>query len=128
MRWPPGCAEETCPVARAVGVLDGKWTMLIIRDLLGGVRRFTELRRSLAGISPKTLTDRLRELEDKGLVIRTIYAEVPPRVEYRLTETGRQLQPVVDALAAWGTALTGVTPDRGRPREGRFKTKPRQMI
>ena len=109
------CAEETCPVARAVEVLDGKWTMLIIRDLLGGVRRFTELRTSLAGISPKTLTDRLRELEDKGLVIRTIYAEIPPRVEYRLTETGRQLQPVVDALAAWGTALTGVTADPGHP-------------
>ena len=103
------CAEGTCPVARAVGVLDGKWTMLIIRDLLGGVRRFTELRRSLAGISPKTLTDRLRELEDKGLVIRTIYAEIPPRVEYRLTETGQQLRPVVDALAVWGTGLMGAS-------------------
>jgi DNA-binding HxlR family transcriptional regulator len=99
------CVEETCPVARAVGALDGKWTILIIRDLLGGVRRFSQLRTSLVGISPKTLTDRLRELEANGLVTRTIHAEVPPRVEYRLTETGRQLQPVVDALAAWGAGL-----------------------
>jgi DNA-binding HxlR family transcriptional regulator len=105
----PGCADETCPVARAVGVLDGKWTMLIIRDLLGGVRRFTELRTSLSGISPKTLTDRLRELEDKGLVTRTIHAEIPPRVEYRLTETGQQLKPVVEALAVWGASLMGAS-------------------
>ncbi|OHV41514.1 MULTISPECIES: winged helix-turn-helix transcriptional regulator [Pseudofrankia] len=99
------CEDETCPIARAVRVLDGKWTMLIIRDLLGGVRRFSELRASLVGISPKTLTDRLRELEGGGLVTRTVYAEIPPRVEYRLTETGRRLGPVVDALAVWGAGL-----------------------
>jgi DNA-binding HxlR family transcriptional regulator len=99
------CLDATCPVARAVGALDGKWTMLIIRDLLGGVRRFSELRTSLAGISPKTLTDRLRDLEAQGLVTRTIHAEVPPRVEYRLTATGQRLKPVVDALAEWGATL-----------------------
>jgi DNA-binding HxlR family transcriptional regulator len=99
------CAEETCPVALAVSMLDGKWTMLVIRDLLGGTRRFTELRQSLAGISPKTLTDRLRALEEHGLVERVMYAEIPPRVEYSLTERGRGLRPVVDALGAWGTAM-----------------------
>jgi len=96
------CVEETCPVARAVSVLDGKWTMLVIRDLLGGTRRFSELRASLAGISPKTLTDRLRDLERHGLVERVCYAEIPPRVEYTLTARGRTLEPVIGALAAWG--------------------------
>ena len=101
------CAEETCPVARAVRVLDGKWTMLVIRDLLPGTRRFSELRASLAGISPKTLTDRLRSLEQHGLVERTSHAEIPPRVEYRLTPAGRTLEPVLAALA-------GLGPHRGR--------------
>ena len=96
------CAEETCPVARAVRVLDGKWTVLVIRDLLGGTRRFSQLRASLAGISPKTLTDRLRDLEQHGLVERASYAEIPPRVEYTLTAKGRTLEPVISALAAWG--------------------------
>ena len=99
------CAEESCPVALAVSVLDGKWTMLVIRDLLRGTRRFSELRASLRGISPKTLTDRLRALEDHGLVDRVMYAEIPPRVEYTLTERGRALRPVLDALATWGTVM-----------------------
>jgi DNA-binding HxlR family transcriptional regulator len=96
------CVDASCPVAQAVAVLDGKWTMLIIRDLLGGVRRFSELRASLSGVSPKTLTDRLRELEADGIITRTVYAEIPPRVEYQLTPAGLQLRPVIDALAAWG--------------------------
>ncbi|MFN8039017.1 MAG: helix-turn-helix domain-containing protein [Acidimicrobiales bacterium] len=99
------CDDGTCPVARAVAVLDGKWTMLVIRDLLGGTRRFGELRASLAGISPKTLTDRLRQLEDAGIVERTMYPEIPPRVEYQLTEQGRSLEAVVGALATFGRAL-----------------------
>ncbi len=104
MRTPPAdsCDEVTCPVARAVSVLDGKWTVLVIRDLLRGTRRFGELRRSLAGISPKTLTDRLHALVDAGLVRRVMYAEIPPRVEYSLTARGRDLEPVIEALAAWG--------------------------
>ena len=97
--------DESCPVARAVRVLDGKWTVLVIRDLLAGTRRFSELRASLAGISPKTLTDRLRDLEQHGLVQRISYAEIPPRVEYSLTETGRTLEPVVAALADWGRTV-----------------------
>jgi DNA-binding HxlR family transcriptional regulator len=99
------CAEDTCPVARAVDVLDGRWTMLVIRDLLRGTRRFSELRASLVGISPKTLTDRLRSLEQHGLVQRVMYAEIPPRVEYSLTERGRALKPVLDALATWGATV-----------------------
>jgi DNA-binding HxlR family transcriptional regulator len=95
------CDDGTCPVSRA---LDGRWTILVVRDLLGGTRRFGELRASLAGISPKTLTDRLRSLEQHGLVERRIYAEVPPRVEYSLTESGRTLTPVLEALADWGRA------------------------
>jgi DNA-binding HxlR family transcriptional regulator len=106
------CADESCPVARAVRVLDGKWTMLVIRDLLTGTRRFSELRASLAGISPKTLTDRLRDLERHGLVKRAMYAEIPPRVEYTLTQRGRALEPVISALAAWGR---GVGPEPARP-------------
>jgi DNA-binding HxlR family transcriptional regulator len=78
----------------------------VVRDLLGGTRRFTDLRRSLAGVSPKTLTDRLRALEQHGLVNRHVYAEVPPRVEYSLTEAGRTLEPVLLALAKWGRSAT----------------------
>jgi DNA-binding HxlR family transcriptional regulator len=95
------CVEESCPIARTMEVLDGKWTVLIIRDLMAGTRRFSQLRSSLSGISPKTLTDRLRTLEEHGLVRRTIYAEVPPRVEYELTPRGRSLQPILAALSAW---------------------------
>ena len=101
------CVEESCPVARAMEVLDGKWTVLVIRDLLSGVRRFSELRASLPGISPKTLTDRLRMLEEHGLVQRSIYAEVPPRVEYQLTERGQSLRPVLAALAVWSADDSG---------------------
>ena len=91
-----------CTVERALEVIDGKWTTLILRDLLGGTRRFGELRTSLSGISPKTLTDRLRDLETHQVLTRTVYPEIPPRVEYALTEKGRALGGVVDALAQWG--------------------------
>ena len=106
-------------MTRAVHVLGGKWTMLVIRDLLGGTRRFSELRSSLAGISPKTLTDRLRDLEQHGLVERIAYAEIPPRVEYTLTAKGRTLEPVIGALAAWGRSSApgpaGIIPARDLP-------------
>jgi DNA-binding HxlR family transcriptional regulator len=95
------CVDETCPVARSVAVLDGKWTMLLLRDLLQGTKRFSQLRESLTGISPKTLTDRLRALEEQGMVQRLVYPEIPPRVEYTLTERGRGVEPVINALAAW---------------------------
>ena len=95
-----------CTVERALAVIDGKWTTLMLRDLLGGTRRFGELRANLNGISPKTLTDRLRDLERHGVLTRTVYAEIPPRVEYTLTDKGRALGSVVSAMADWGRDWT----------------------
>ena len=94
--------EITCPVARTAQIISGKWTILIIRDLTSGVKRFHELERSLQGISPKTLSERLRSLEDVGIIIRQTFAEVPPRVEYSLTEKGRDLVPVIDSMRNYG--------------------------
>lgn len=99
-------SDERCVVERTADVIGGKWTTLILRDLLRGTRRFGELRASLGSVSPKTLTDRLRELERDGIIIRTVYPEVPPRVEYKLTDKGKALRPVIDAMAAWGAAWT----------------------
>jgi DNA-binding HxlR family transcriptional regulator len=97
---------ENDPVERSLGLVGPKWTLLIIRDLLSGPRRFTEIERSLRRANPKMITARLRELEQTGLVSRKAYAEVPPRVEYALTERGRALRPVIDALREWGEPLT----------------------
>ena len=99
-------SDERCVVERTVDVIGGKWTTLILRELLKETRRFGELRAALTGISPKTLTDRLRELEDCGVLERTVYPEVPPRVEYTLTEKGEALRDIVDAMAAWGARWT----------------------
>lgn len=95
-----------CTVERTVNVIGGKWTTLVVRELLGGTKRFGEIRASLTGVSPKTLTDRLRELEAHGIVEREVYAEVPPRVEYSLTERGRALRPIFDAMNEWGGKWT----------------------
>jgi DNA-binding HxlR family transcriptional regulator len=95
-------AQPQCTVERTLEVIGGKWTTLILRDLLGGTRRFGELRRSLEGVSPKTLTDRLRFLETRGIVERRVHPEIPPRVEYTLTERGRELGAIIDAMAVWG--------------------------
>lgn len=91
-----------CPVARTVQVLGGKWTILIIRDLTSGVKRFHQLERSLQGISPKTLSERLRSLEEEGIIVRQTFAEVPPRVEYSLTEKGCDLVSVIDSMRHYG--------------------------
>jgi len=90
-------------LGRALEVIGHKWTLLIIQDLLGGPRRFTEIQRSLVRANPKMVTARLRELEAAGLISRRSYAEVPPRVEYALTERGRALRPAIHALRRWGT-------------------------
>ena len=95
---------EGCPVERALEVLDGKWTTLIVRELLSGPRRFGELRTALGIASPKTLTERLRILEHHGILTRTVYAEVPPRVEYELTAKGESFRTVLEALYDWGLA------------------------
>lgn len=94
--------NSDCPICATAEVLCSKWTMLIVRDLMGGRARFCELERSLKGISPRTLSLRLRELEAQGIVDRHTYAEVPPRVEYRLTDKGRALVPVVNAMRSFG--------------------------
>ncbi|GGR22236.1 winged helix-turn-helix transcriptional regulator [Deinococcus ruber] len=99
-------ARPECTVERALAVIDGKWTTLLLRDLLSGTKRFGELRANLPGISPKTLTDRLRDLERHGVLTRTVYPEIPPRVDYTLTEKGRALDSVVSAMAAWGRDWT----------------------
>lgn len=91
-----------CSIEKTLEVLDGKWTFLIIRDLFEGVRRFGELRKSLEGISPKTLSVRLKELEAKGIINRTAYPTVPPTVEYGLTEKGKSLKPIIVAMKLWG--------------------------
>ena len=94
--------DTNCPVERAANVIGGKWTLLILRDLFTGTKRFGELRASLTGISPKTLTERLRALEQDGVVTRKIYPEVPPRVEYSLTTSGQKLEPIIEGMREWG--------------------------
>jgi DNA-binding HxlR family transcriptional regulator len=91
-----------CPIARTAILIGDRWTPLIVRDLEPGCRRFGELQRSLAGISPKTLSDRLRRLEEAGVLSRTCFAEVPPRVEYSLTPKGHALLPVLESMRDFG--------------------------
>ncbi|WP_132120861.1 winged helix-turn-helix transcriptional regulator [Actinocrispum wychmicini] len=95
-------ARRDCGVARTLQVLDGKWTTLVVRELLMGPKRFGELRAALGDPSAKTLTDRLRALEHQGVLTRTVYAEIPPRVVYELTGKGRSLQDVLYAMLRWG--------------------------
>ncbi|HEY2714879.1 MAG TPA: helix-turn-helix domain-containing protein [Solirubrobacterales bacterium] len=96
-------SNSTCPVCRTAEVVCGKWTLLLIRDLAEGSSRFCELERSLEGISPRTLSLRLRALEEEGIVERHTYPEVPPRVEYALTRKGEALVPLIDDMRAYGT-------------------------
>lgn len=93
-----------CPVETTLTLIGDKWKVLIIRDLLPGKKRFGELRRSVGGVSQKVLTAQLRQMEENGLLVRTVYPEVPPRVEYALTELGYSLEPVLEAMGAWGEA------------------------
>ena len=92
-----------CPVETTLKLIGDKWKILIIRDLLNGTRRFGELKKVCSGISQKVLTTNLRAMEDDGLVQRKVYAEVPPRVEYTLTDVRYSLAPVLNAMASWGT-------------------------
>ena len=91
-----------CPVETTLTLISSKWKVLIVRDLLAGTKRFGELQRSVGNVSQKVLTAQLREMEEDGLVDRKAYPEVPPRVEYSLTELGRSLEPVLSALWNWG--------------------------
>lgn len=93
-----------CPVATTVALIGSKWKILIIRNLLQRPWRFNELRKDLDGISQKVLTDSLRSMEEDGLITRTVYPEVPPRVEYALSDLGKSLKPILDSMVAWGNA------------------------
>lgn len=93
-----------CPVATTVALIGSKWKLLIIRNLLARPWRFNELKKDLEGISQKVLTDSLRSMEADGIITRTVYPEVPPRVEYSLTELGKSLKPILDSMWAWGEA------------------------
>ena len=95
-------ASKTCPVCDTAEIISGKWTLLVIRDLAEGCSRFCELERSLEGISPRTLSLRLRALEAEGIVERRTYPEVPPRVEYTLTPKGRALVPLIEQMRRYG--------------------------
>lgn len=91
-----------CPVETTLTLIGDKWKVLILRDLLTGTKRFGELKKSVGNVSQKVLTAQLRNMEESGLVNRKVYAEVPPRVEYSLTELGLSLKPILDSMQAWG--------------------------
>ena len=93
-----------CPVETTLLLIGDKWKVLILRDLMPGTKRFGELKKSIGSVSQKVLTAQLRDMEESGLLTRTVYAEVPPRVEYRLTDLGRSLEPILDATQNWGEA------------------------
>ena len=92
-----------CPVATTVGLIGSKWKLLIMRNLLARPWRFNELQRDLEGISQKVLTESLRSMEEDGIVVRTVFPEVPPHVEYSLSELGESMRPIIEALEQWGT-------------------------
>ena len=99
----PKIYGQRCPVAKALELVGDRWTLLLVRDLLGGTRRFQDLEASLPGIAPNILSDRLKLMEEHRLVRRRFYSDHPPRAEYALTDKGRELGTVVGALAAWGS-------------------------
>lgn len=98
-----------CPVETTLMLISDKWKVLILRDLLPGTKRFGELKRSVGNVSQKVLTAQLRQMEDSGLLVRKVYPEVPPRVEYALTDLGYSLKPILDAMLSWGEAYQAKT-------------------
>ena len=100
----PARELPSCPVETTLMLISDKWKVLILRDLLPGTKRFGELKKSIGNVSQKVLTAQLRQMEESGLLTRTVYPEVPPRVEYALTDLGRSLKPVLDAMWDWGEA------------------------
>lgn len=114
---------ESCPIARFLGALDGPWATLIVRELLGGPKRFGEVQSGLTGISPKTLSSRLRKLASYGVLTRTDHGGVPPKVVYELTPAGHQLLPVLNEMSIW--AEQHLPPEAARP--PRPRTTPRRL-
>src|SRR5215213_5219465 len=106
-----GCAVET-----AIEIIGGRWKVLILQELFGGIKRFSELHRALAGVSHRTLTQQLRELESHGIVRRKIHRQVPPKVEYSLTPLGETLRPVIDVLHDWAEAYSQKRVKKTKPR------------
>jgi DNA-binding HxlR family transcriptional regulator len=104
-------ASACCPIERTATLIGDRWTPLIVRDLAPGCRRFSELQRSLVGISPKTLSDRLRRLEEAGVITRACFAEMPPRVEYRLTAKGHALLGVIESMRDFGVTWLAAEAD-----------------
>ena len=102
MRQRAAAMPEECAVEAAMEVLGGKWKLVILRHLLDGTKRFSDLQRAMTGVTARMLTRQLRELEADGLLVRTVYPEVPPKVEYSLTETGSSLRAIAEQLEAWG--------------------------
>ena len=101
-----------CPVETTLMLIGDKWKVLILRDLMGGTKRFGELKKSIGHVTQKVLTAQLRDMEEKKLLTRKVYAEVPPRVEYTLTETGYSLKPILDSMVVWGSAYQEETARR----------------
>lgn len=99
----PGCSVEA-----AIGLIDGKWKSVVLFHLLSGTLRFNEIRRHIVNVTPRMLTNQLRELEDDGLIVRKVYAQVPPKVEYSLSELGRSMEPILLSLKLWGDANIGL--------------------
>lgn len=104
-----------CPVEMTLQLMGDRWKVLIIRDLMEGTKRFGELKKSVGDITQKVLTHNLRAMEENGLLTRKVYAEVPPRVEYTLTETGYSLKPILDSMVAWGLEYKRHRPNSGLP-------------
>lgn len=103
-----------CPVETTLTLISDKWKVLILRDLMEGTKRFGELKASVGHVTQKVLTTQLRQMEERGLLTRTVYPEVPPRVEYALTDLGRSLRPVLDAMRDWGETYQDLTRTQGR--------------
>lgn len=102
-----------CPVETTLTLISDKWKVLILRDLLPGTKRFGELKRSIGSVSQKVLTAQLRQMEESGLLTRTVFPEVPPRVEYTLTELGYSLKPILDAMLTWGAGYQAMVAANG---------------
>jgi DNA-binding HxlR family transcriptional regulator len=105
--------DDECPIRRCAEVIEGKWTTLVVRELLPGKKRYSEIQRALPGISPKVLTARLRKLEEQRLVTRTVYPTIPPTTEYELTPFGRKLEEVLRAMAGFGLEMGAAVPSGG---------------
>lgn len=103
-----------CPVATAVQLIGNKWKLLILRNLMARPWRFNEMQKSIPGISQKVLTENLRALENDGVIIRTVYPEIPPRVEYAISELGETMRPIIMALQNWGTMYQKLVRESGK--------------